>query len=434
MRLLIADTLRPLVDASADAIRRLGGQTQSELRVEPVADRDIPTGLSAVLTLSSGPARRIVFGCDEHLARHVATRLLPPVDPNDATDTDDRRLRAGFQIALHVFTSMLADHAPWFRPTEERIEYGPGSFETRTVGRRTFLVDVACPQGALHVIAGLTSEDRAQTAETDILPAGAGREYALSPDERRLLVRRIVDLELDLELEIQGPGREVAASPATIVDADLDAGLLAVTSPCVPSQNVYLPPGTRVVCNVANNGTLYRFDSTAVRSPRESLCEDIALPLLWIRTPSAITRVERRRASRIVPRDTVLVDLEEWIATEGAEEAPLSASNGRLCDVSPGGMRVALPEGSHASLRSRLVLAQFVLPEGWGLVGLPGIIRHVDESGADGIELGIEFLSVPAWHSFHGARERIRQYVTSETRARLPEYGGVRSGVRRVRG
>jgi hypothetical protein len=70
-----------------------------------------------------------------------------------------------------------------------------------------------------------------------------------------------------------------------------------------------------------------------------------------------------------------------------------------------------------------VVIVRVGLPEPYGLVELPGIVRHNGPARGDreSMNIGIELLQDGEWRAFESAHDRVRAYVMELQRNRLGE-------------
>ncbi len=410
---MLAQYLHQICRAVLDVLAEAAGGEFLACDLVQIDRKEFSLQTVAAAHYPHGPLRRLILGCEERLATHIAHTLARPGE----STVDDARgglllLCKRLEERLGATGLDLASRQFLLHETEQ--------FRVHCDGPRNFHLRVALAEGRLDLLMDLTPQDVGRAWFDDELGDQAtalvcgGEEVAVTdPETVERIVLHLSRTGSDTQVKVPRPDGYFDLLPATFLGGgcEIDRRLLLLTCarrPGVMDDGV-LPPHVSLVFVLQDR--LLEAVCPVVEQQPGTLDEDLALPILVVGFPSRVTYGQRRAAARIEPSQPIHGTVQRIASTTmGRRDIPVTVE-----DISATGVRLALSAGTILSgfkvgvpVECRLQLPRCAEP-----VRVTGIVRRLSLS-SEGRARGTANLSIEFDASLAGTEaglDRVRDYV-----------------------
>jgi c-di-GMP-binding flagellar brake protein YcgR len=364
-----------------------------------------------------GPLRRLILGCEERLAEHLASTLARP---GDVTVTD---ARGGLLLLCQRLEERLGTTGLDLA-SRQFLLHDSDRFRVHCDGPRNFHLRVAMAEGRVDLLMELTPQhvNRAwfddQLGDQTNAAVRGGEDVAITD---RATVERIV-LHLshsgaDAQVKVLRADGRFDLLPATFLGGCCDSERRLLVLTCARRPGVMddgaLPPKIALVFMLQDR--LLEAVCPVIEQQSGTLDEDLALPTLVVGYPRQVTYGQRRNATRVEPARAIHGTIQRFA------KATRNPAIGRrdiqitVQDISTTGVRLALSAGTILSgfKAGAPVDCRFKLPDCSDLVRVTGIVRRLSLSN-EGRARGTASLSVEFDAALGGTEaglDRIRTYL-----------------------
>jgi c-di-GMP-binding flagellar brake protein YcgR len=399
-----------------------------------------------------GPVRRLLLGCEERLASHLAGALDGGADgtTSGGEGGPDAAVAQGLDALCRRIQFQLADSGlPW-AGDQDFLVHDHNQFRVVCDGARNFLFRLAVAEGRLDLVVDLAPrllgcDWLTQAMAGGQVTVGGGEESITEPSIVRRILDHLAESGADVEVKIPAEGDRLELLQATFLARryDPDGERLSLTCARRTSLEDAADVPDKVDLVFILQDKLLQCTCPVVSHDHVWLDDDIALPTLELGHPAAVTYGQRRGAFRLEPPErvhgTVCRDHGERAAGQRESSSLLDRSQicqapraivakpvpMRVLDLSYTGVKILL--GNNAIISGfkggSAVTVTMELPEKFGQVALPAIVRRVhvnpEEPGSRGTTLGLEF----AASEDDAGLARVRRYIQDRHHARLAAGG-----------
>jgi c-di-GMP-binding flagellar brake protein YcgR len=364
-----------------------------------------------------GPLQRLILGCEERLAEHLAQTLARPGEPA----VDDAR--GGLLLLCQRLEERLGTTGLDLA-SRQFLLHESERFRVRCDGPRNFHLRVALAEGRVDLLMNLTPQHISRAWFDDQLGDHAtatvrsGEEVAVSdPAVVERIVQHLSHSGADAQVKVPRADGHFDLLPATFLGGGSDAERRLLLLTCARRPGVMddgvLPPKVALVFILQDR--LLEAVCQVVEQRSGTLDEDLALPTLAVAYPRRVTYGQRRSATRIEPARTIHGTIQRFAAATrnpdiGRRDIPITVQ-----DISGTGVRLTLSAGTILSgfKAGAPVDCRLKLPESSELVRVTGIVRRLslcNEGRARGTaSLSVEFDA--ALGGTEAGLDRIRTYL-----------------------
>jgi len=369
----------------------------------------------AAAHFQDSPVRRLLLGCEERLAEYFAGSLA--VDPAQATGVPVHDGLQAFCASLQV---NLINHGLHWAAGQEFLVHDHEQFRVQCSGVRNFLFRIAVAEGRLDLILDLAplllecqwlTPELTRQGSTQV---NAKADAITDQDLVRRIMHHLAASGADVQVKLPGDGERLELLQATFLARQFDpaGGSLPLTCARRTSLERAEDIPEKVTLVFILQDKLLQCNCPVLDHDHAWLDDDISLPILRLGLPSGVTFGQRRGAFRFEPPDTIKGTVRRDTGDDpvlGAASSPIPV---RVLDLSFTGAMLRLGSQAMVSAFKGGAEVQCVLdlPEGFGRITLPAIVRRLHLSHDDlskGPTLGVEFLGDPE----DLAQVTIRRYI-----------------------
>lgn len=416
----LKDSLQPVCRAVLDALASAVPGEVLAYDLVQIDRREFQFQTVAAAHFAGGPVRRLLLGCEERLAQHFADILVPAADAHE-----QRGIAAGLVAFCGVVRkSLLKSAMPW-ASDQEFLVHDSDQFRVQCDGVRNYLFRVAVAEGRLDLIVDLAP--CLLSCDWLVESIAERQRITVGPTEDSItdtqVIRRIMDhlcgSGADVQIKIRDNGERLELLQATFLSVSDQADRDRLTLTCARRTSLEsvedIPENVTLVFILQDK--LLQCDCRVVGHRQVWLDDDIALPVLELTYPSAVTYGQRRGAFRMEPPERM----------HGAIERPGDGTinfkpvSMRILDLSFTGARVLLASNTMVSgfKGGSTVRCVIDLPDGFGQVAILGVVRRLSlyqgDPNRQGVSLGIEFTEPEN----SDALLTVRRYIKDRHMARL---------------
>ena len=410
---MLAQYLHQICRAVLDVLAEAAGGEFLACDLVQIDRKEFSLQTVAAAHYPQGPLRRLILGCEERLAEHIAHTLARPGEAavDDARGgllllckrLEERLGATGLDLASRQFLLHETDR-----------------FRVHCDGPRNFHLRVALAEGRLDLLMDLTPQEVGRAWFDDELGDQAtaivcgGEEVAVTdPATVERIVLHLSRSGIDAQLKVPREDGFFDLLPATFLGGgcEVDRRLLLLTCARRPGimDDGALPPRVSLVFMLQDR--LLEAVCPVHEQQPGTLDEDLALPMLVVGFPDRVTYGQRRAATRIAPKQPIHGTLQRFAtASIGRREIPVTVE-----DISATGVRLALSAGTILSgfKVGVPVECRLKLPNGAEPVRVTGTVRRLSLSN-EGRARGTANLSVEFDASLGGTEaglDRVRDYL-----------------------
>lgn len=392
---MLAKYLHQICRAVLDVVADAAGGEFLACDLVQIDRREFALQTVAAAHYPHGPLRRLILGCEERLAEHIARS---PARPGDAPVDDARGglllLCKRIEERLGATGLDLASRQFLLHETER--------FRVHCDGPRNFHLRVAVAEGRLDLLLDLAPQDVARAwFDEELGPHVSavvrdGQEVAITD---RATVAKVLhhlsDASADVQVKMPRVDGRFDLLPATFLDDRRDAERPQLALTCarhsgLTEGDASLPAQVSLVFMLQDR--LLEAICPVVAQRPTPLDDDLTLPLLLVGFPAQMIYGQRRNAIRIEPDPPIPGTVQRLATDLGRRDIAVTVE-----DISATGVRLALS--------ARTILSGFKvgvpvdcrlkLPGYLESVRVTGVVRRLSLSPATGMRttasLSVEF-------------------------------------------
>jgi len=427
MQKLLSEHLHAVCRAVLDALTKAVPGEILACDLVQIDHREFHFQTVAAVHFPGGPVRRLLLGGEERLAEHFASTL----GADAAAGPPD--IHAGLVHFCRGVQFMLADSGlPW-AGDQEFVVHDNDQFRVHCDGVRNFLFRAMVAEGRLDLIIDLAprvlgcdwlQDEIARGGRTQV---GTGEESITDAEIVRKIMGHLAESGADVQVKIPGDGDRLELLQATFLARNYrpDGECLSLTCARRTSLESAEDIPEKITLVFILQDKLLQCSCQVLAHEQVWLDDDIALPVLELAYPDAVTYGQRRGAFRLEPPDRLLGTVRRLHEGTGDAALVFKRIPMRVLDVSFTGAKMHL--GANAIISGfkggSTVECVIDLPEEFGEVVLRAVVRrlHVDveDAGRRGATLGVEFHEP---EDSPGLRT-LRRYIQDRHTSRLSRGG-----------
>ncbi|MDD5718487.1 MAG: PilZ domain-containing protein [Candidatus Krumholzibacteria bacterium] len=396
----------------------------------------------AAAHFAGGPVRRLLLGCEERLAQHFVAAIAPAgiSSPGSAGATAPEAAATGEAAGppetgagLAAFCSIVRNNLlnssiPW-AGSQDFLVHDREQIRIQCDGVRNFLFRVAVAEGRLDLIIDLAPRVIGCEWLVDVIAGsgrikvGQGEESITDPEVVGRIMTHLADAGADVQVKIPGDNDRLELLQATFLPRPEQATDHRLALTCARRTSLEnaddIPEKVTLVFIMQDK--LLQCSCQVMGHSHVWLDDDLALPILELSFPSAVTYGQRRGAFRLEPPERVLGTVQRTGDTSLAfKPMPI-----RVLDISFSGAKLLLSSNAMvSSFKGGTTVACVIsLPAEFGEVTLQAVVRrlnlHLADQNCRGASLGVEFVEPDD----SPALECVRRYIKDRHTARLSKGG-----------
>lgn len=417
---MILGILQAVLLAAQDSLRILGSGEDSRLH-EAQRSRDLLLScedfngyITTELVFRASEVHTIHLACDEELARQITIRFLPPASTVGDLGTPGESAMEAFRIFTGIFQQSLAATTQWFHPTDDVLSFGPGEHHMQSCGSSFFHMALPAMHGTLRLSVALPAETGEGTIDRDAGDDVPMNGDPISGDRVQRLLAQGAAANAMAQVDLPVSEYKTDLHPARILGIwkRQNRDVLALH---VPSANRnMLDERSSALVSFSLRGRHYQFTTQTASVVEHQLGDHAMLSLIAFDLPQELKANEQRRVFRVTPHPNTTADILPLYLSESGQGA--KGFTALVRDLSVLGAGITSDDASIVERvrQGQFVLCRFGLPEEWGNVEVPAVVRYVrpyPSAGRPGYRVGLKFLSDPLWKAYQQGLETLCRYA-----------------------
>jgi hypothetical protein len=409
---MLAQYLHQICRAVLDELAQAAGGEFLACDLMQIDRKEFSLQTVAAAHYPEGPLRRLILGCEERLAEHIARSLARPGE----TAVDDAR--GGLLLLCKRLEERLGATGLDLA-SRQFLLHDTDRFRVHCDGPRNFHLRVAVAEGRLDLLMDLTPQattrgwfDTELGDEVVALVRGGDDVAITDPETVERIVLHLSRTGTDAHLKVPRAGGLFDLVPATFLGGgcEPDRRQLLLTCARRPGvlDDVVVPAQVGLVFMLQDR--LLEAVCPVVDQQPGTLDEDLALPMLIVGFPDQVTYGQRRNAIRVAPTRPIRGTLQRLATDLGRRDIAVVVE-----DISATGVRLALSAGTILSgFKTGVpVDCRLNLPEAAEPVRVTGYVRRLSLSNENrsrtSASLSVEFDA--SLGGTDAGLDRIRDYL-----------------------